>query len=149
MSGLSLAKEEPQMLSGEHGILLPPKIYLDTNHLINITKETERPAVYQERVDGHKAAYHHDIDALAGRHKKDFASAENLGWMKRFVRADRVVAALNPGFPVDELLARVDVTRCPAVNLFLEAHLQRVRAGHAVQDNDVETPLEAEEYSPT
>jgi len=100
--------------------------------------KTERPAVYQERVDGHKAAYHHDIDALAGRHKKDFTSAENLGWMKRFVRADRVVAALNPGLPVDELLARVDVMRCPAVNLFLEAHLQRVRAGHAVQDNDVD-----------
>jgi hypothetical protein len=100
--------------------------------------KTERPAVYQEREDGHAAAYYHDIDALAGRHKKDFSSAENLGWIKRFVRADRVVAALNPGLPVDELLARVDVTRCPAINLFLEAHLQRVRAGHIVQDNDVD-----------
>jgi hypothetical protein len=100
--------------------------------------KTERPAVYQERVDGHKAAYQHDVDALTRRHKKDFTSAENLGWMKRFVRADRVVAALNPGLPVDELLALVDVTRCPAVNLFLEAHLQRVKAGHAVQDNDVD-----------
>ncbi|MFN0017003.1 MAG: hypothetical protein ACKVP0_02020 [Pirellulaceae bacterium] len=100
--------------------------------------KTERPAVYEERVDGHKAAYYHDINALAGRHKKDFSSAENLGWIKRFVRADRVVAALNPGLPVDELLARVDVTRCPAINLFLEAHLQRVKAGHVVQDNDVD-----------
>lgn len=43
--------------------------------------KTERPAVYQERVDGHKAAYYRDIDTLAGRHKKDFASAENLGWV--------------------------------------------------------------------
>jgi hypothetical protein len=100
--------------------------------------KTERPAVYQERVDGHKAAYQHDLEALAGRHKKSLTSADDLGWMKRFVRADRVVAALNPDLPVDELLLQVDVTKCPAVNLFLKAHLARVRAQGAVYDNDVD-----------
>ena len=80
----------------------------------------------------------HDVDCLARRHSKDFTSADDLGWMKRFVRVDRVIAALNPDVPVDELLSRVDLTRCPAVNLFLSAHLARVRANQAVRDNDVD-----------
>ena len=100
--------------------------------------KTERPAMYQERVDGHKAAYQHDLEAIAGRHIKSLTSADHLGWMKRFVRVDRVVAAFNPDLPVDELLSRVNLTKCPAVNLFLKAHLARVKAGQAVRDNDVD-----------
>ena len=100
--------------------------------------KTERPAVYQERVDGHKAAYQHNLEALAGMRNKSLTLADHLGWMKRFVRVDRVVAALNPDLPVDELLSRVDLTRCPAVNLFLKAHLAQVRAQGEVYDNDVD-----------
>ena len=101
-------------------------------------RKTERPAIYQERVDGHKAAYQHDLEALSGRRNKSLTSADHLGWMKRFIRVDRVVAARNPGVSVDELLSRVDLTTCPAVNLFLSAHLARVKAGQAIRDNDVD-----------
>lgn len=100
--------------------------------------KTDRPAVYQERVDGHKAAYLHDVDALSGRKGKRLTSRDCLDWMKRFVRVDRVVTALNPPVPVDELLAKVDLSRCPAVSLFLNAHLARVKAVQAVRDNDVD-----------
>lgn len=100
--------------------------------------KTERPTVYQERVDGHKAAYQHDLEALAGKRNKSLTSADHLGWMKRFVRVDRVVAALNPDLAVDKLLSRVDLTKCPAVNLFLNAHLARVKAKPPVHENDVD-----------
>jgi predicted nucleic acid-binding protein len=100
--------------------------------------KTERPAVYQERVDGHKAAYQHDREGLAERHNKSLTSTDHLGWMKRFVRIDRIITALNPDLPVDELLSRVDFTKCPAVNLFLNAHMARVKAKHVVHDNDVD-----------
>lgn len=101
--------------------------------------KTERPAVYREREEGHTAAYSHDVATLARRRNKKFTSDEDLGWMKRFVRVDRVIAALNPNAPVDELLSRVDLKRCPAVNLFLSAKLARLRnAGQKVDDNDVD-----------
>jgi hypothetical protein len=100
--------------------------------------KTERPAVYRERVDGHKAAYQHDVRALAPSPGKTLGQLDPVGWMKRFVRIDRVVAALNPNVQVDELLAQVDIARCPAVNLFLKAHMHRVRAANAVKDNDVD-----------
>jgi hypothetical protein len=99
--------------------------------------KAEHPDEYRERVEGHKAAYKHDVDAIGGRPGKSLKRQEIVGWMKRFVRIDRVVAGLNPGAPIDELLANVDITRCPAVDLFLKAHMKRVRAAGAVKDNDV------------
>jgi hypothetical protein len=100
--------------------------------------KTERPGVYNERVEGHKAAYLYDLKALSARLAKSLNPVDKIDWMKRFVRVDRVIATLNPGIPVDELLARVDITRCPAVNLFLAAHLHRVKAGARARDNDVD-----------
>ncbi len=101
--------------------------------------KTERPEVYRERVEGYRAATSHDVDCLARRPRNVFTSAEDLDWMKRFVRVDRVIAALNPGVPVDELLSQVDLERCPAVNLYLNAQLARVRvANQKVRDSDVQ-----------
>lgn len=101
--------------------------------------KNERPAVYRERVEGHKAAYEHDLKSFAAaRHGARLPRPDVLGWMKRFVRVDRVVAALNPRIAVDELLGRVDLTRCPAVNLSWKTHMKRIRAGQSVDDNDTD-----------
>ncbi|NQT12412.1 MAG: hypothetical protein HQ582_06680 [Planctomycetes bacterium] len=100
--------------------------------------KTERPEVFRERVDGGRAAYVADVEALAKRSGRSFARSEIVAWMKRFVRVERVVAAFNPDVPVDELLSRVDLANCPAVNLFLKAHTERVRAGHKFDKNDVD-----------
>jgi predicted nucleic acid-binding protein len=101
--------------------------------------KTERPEVYRERVDGYRAATSHDVNCLAQRGRNDFTSAEELDWMKRFVRIDRVIAAYNPGIPIDELLSQVDLKRCPAVNQFLNAQLARARnENQTVCDNDVD-----------
>ena len=70
--------------------------------------KTQRPAVYRERVDGYRAAYHHDVHALDKRNRKSLTGSDVLGWMKGFVRVDRVVAAFNPDVAVDDLLSRVE-----------------------------------------
>lgn len=100
--------------------------------------KTQRPAVYRERVDGGRAAYVHDVHAIAKKSGKSLSNSDVLAWMKRFVRVDRVVAAFNPQVPVDRLLSQVDLAKCRAVNLFLKAHMERVKAGHKFDGNDVD-----------
>ncbi len=48
--------------------------------------KTQRPAVYRERVDGHRAAYLHDVHTLVKKYGKSLTTLDALGWMRASVR---------------------------------------------------------------
>ncbi len=98
----------------------------------------DRPHVVQERVDGHKDAFGRDLAAFGNRNRKPIQQRDVIKWMKRFLRVDRILNALNMAVDVDSLLTDVEIPRCPAVNLFLNAHEKRLRAADPPHDNDVD-----------
>lgn len=97
-----------------------------------------RPQVLQERVDGYGAALNQDMDTFAKRVSKAISARDVVEWLKHYLKADCIVADLNPNANVDALLAAVDIGRCPAAALFLKAREKRIRAGQAAKDNDAD-----------
>jgi hypothetical protein len=106
-----------------------------------VTSETvryrdRRPEMVKERVDGFKAMMMNDIARLPKIQKDRRGST--IEWMKHFLRADCVLAAFNSSLNSDELLREVDIKNCPAVHLWSEAWLKRLKAGYPPKDNDVD-----------
>ena len=98
----------------------------------------ERPHVFQERVDGYKDAFNRDLDTFGNRSSKPIQSRDFVEWMTRYLRVDRILTALNVDVDVDSLLGNVEISNCPAANLFFNAREKRVRAANAPADNDVD-----------
>ena len=98
----------------------------------------ERPHVVQERVDGYKDAFDRDLDTFGNRNSKSIQQRDIIEWMKRFLKVDRILNALNSEDDVDSLLSDVEIPRCPAVHLFLNAREKRLRAANAPHNNDVD-----------
>ena len=98
----------------------------------------ERPRVVQERVNGYIDAFDRDLDTFEKRKSKSIQQQDIIDWMKRFLKVDRILNALNSHVDVDDLLSNVDVSRCRAVNLFLKAREKRIRAAHPPHENDVD-----------
>ncbi len=92
--------------------------------------------VYQERVDGYRAALEQDIKHASLLSKG--MGAFVLDWLKRFLKIDKVLEAHKPGIDADSLLENIQLERCPAVELWFTAREKRVRAGHPPDDNDVD-----------
>jgi len=98
----------------------------------------KRSEIYQCRVGGHKFAYLDDLEIFSERKNKQVDWRDDVGWMKRFLRIDRILTALNPTVDVDPLLSEVKISKCPGASLYLSAYEQRIRADIAPEDNDVE-----------
>lgn len=98
----------------------------------------DRGQAFQERVNGYKAAFGQDLDALGMRKSKPIQKHEIIQWMKRFLKVDRVLNGLNTGVDVDGLLGKIEVERCPAVKLFLSAREKRIRAANLPDENEVD-----------
>lgn len=96
------------------------------------------PTVYRERVEGFHAAYAIDRAALNSRTVKKYSKQEVCEWMKRYLKIDRIVKARDARVVVDDLLERIDLSKCPAINLFMKARSKRVRNEPTAKDNDVE-----------
>lgn len=96
----------------------------------------ENPDTFRERVDGYNAALQQDISHadLLTKGVQPFL----VDWMKRYLRVDRVLTALNPGIDVDALLERLQLDCCPAVKLWFAAREKRIRAGHPPKENEVD-----------
>lgn len=96
----------------------------------------QKPDVYNERVEGYKAALSPGIEqAKRLKHVKK-KEVDAIEWMKRYLRIDVILSALNPDWDVDAVVRAVEVWRCPATDLFLKARDKRMRAGHPPDDNE-------------
>jgi hypothetical protein len=98
----------------------------------------KNPEIYQQRIEGFNAGLSEDIE----RKEECFADPQRYqkGWIKGFLKVDRILKAFNPqvGIDVDGLLDRIDVGRCPAVNLYWKVREKRMRSGNPPEDNDVD-----------
>lgn len=97
-----------------------------------------RPHVFQERVDGYSAALQQDLDTFGSRATKSIQARDIVEWMKHYLKADRIIADLNPSADADRLLAAVDISRCPGIDLFLKAREKRIRSGQPAKENDAD-----------
>ncbi len=140
-----LAKLVPNFLTTKDlqgvrgGTNLPEKLRLPTFRAI--VKETfnyrdKRRSTYDERVEGFKAAMSNDIKHLV-QIPKEMAELR-IQWMDRFLRLNPILTALNPNISPNDLLATVDVERCPAMRLWFLARYRRIKAGFPAKDNDVD-----------
>jgi len=100
-------------------------------------KEKNRKT-YQERIDGFKAGMTEDIE----RKDEYFKDRQDyqLGWMKGFLKIDKILKAFNAqvDIDVDNLLKTVNVATCPAVDLYWKVREKRMMSGNPPNDNDVD-----------
>ena len=101
----------------------------------------KNPELYQKRIDGFKAGMTEDIDRK-NEYFKD-REAYRLGWMKGFLKIDKILKAFNghTDIDVDDLLKNVDATACPAVDLYWKVREKRMMSGNPGNDNDVDDYL--------
>lgn len=98
--------------------------------------KSRRPNVYYERVAGYKDAFNREVASFRATRPK--GKPDVIGWMKRFLKIDRIISKFNTDANVDDLLSKLDLTRCPAIRLHLAALDKRIRAGGTPKDNDVD-----------
>ena len=70
------------------------------------------------------------------RKKKSPQPDDLIDWMKRYLKVDRILKTLNAAVDIDQLLWSVEFKRCPAIDLFIKAHDQRIRSGNDAHEND-------------
>ena len=95
----------------------------------------KNPQTYQERVDGFKAALSGDI-ARKNEYFKD-PLTHRKGWLKRHLKLDRILRAFNPGINVDAVFTKIDVSKCPAVDLYFKVWEKKINSGNPPKDSDV------------
>jgi hypothetical protein len=98
-------------------------------------KEKNRKT-YQERIDGFKAGMTEDIE----RKDEYFANRTRYqkGWIRGHLKIDRILRAFNAGIDVDDVLPKIDVKYCPAVDLYWKVREKRMMSGNPANDNDVD-----------
>jgi hypothetical protein len=89
--------------------------------------KTNSPNRYRERVLGHRAAFDNDSRELHNRKDRKFNKNDVATWLRKYLRVDRILSALNPGVDVDSVLSKVDISRCPGTHLFLKTREMRLR----------------------
>jgi hypothetical protein len=96
----------------------------------------KNPELSQERIDGFKAALSEDIK----RQNEYFANPQRYrkDWIKRYLKIDKILKAFNPEIDIDGILDKIDITKCPAVNLYWNVREKRMKSGIPPQDNDVD-----------
>ncbi len=94
------------------------------------------PETYQERIDGFKAALSGDIN----RQDEYFADTQpyRMDWMKRHLKIDKILKTLNPGIDIDGILKKIDMTKCPAVDLYWGVREKRMKSIVPPNNNDVD-----------
>jgi hypothetical protein len=99
----------------------------------------KNPKTYQERIGGFKASMTEDIK----RRDEFFANHTQYQkeWIKRHLKIDRILRAFNPGIDVDDVLPKIDVNYCQAVDLYWKVREKRMMSGNPANDNDVDDYL--------
>jgi hypothetical protein len=98
----------------------------------------KNPETYRGRVDKFKESLSEDIE----RKDEYFNNSQGyrLGWMKGFLKIDKILKAFNaqPDMDIDDLLKNVDVSACPAVDLYWKVREKRMISGNPPNNNDVD-----------
>ena len=94
------------------------------------------PETYQARVGGFINPLSEDI-ARQGEYFQD-RMRYRKDWIKRFLKVDRILRAFNPGIDIDAILERINISECPAVNLYWTVREKRMKSGNPPEDNDVD-----------
>jgi len=96
----------------------------------------KNPETFQKRIDGFRDSLSEDIEKRA-EYFSDCQSYQK-GWMKGFLKIDRILRAFNPLIDIDGVLDGIDATECSAVNLYWKVREKRMKSGNRPQDNDVD-----------
>mgnify|MGYP001614122725 CR=1 FL=1 len=92
--------------------------------------------IYQERRKGFGDSLSKDIES-----KEEYfnnSKRYRIDWLKRFLKIDMILRASNPGIDIDDILGKIDVSQCPAVNLCWAVREKRMKSAHPPQDSDVD-----------
>ena len=125
-----------------HGKLQPlskPKNIALRDWAESMRRMTRRePETLQARVDGWRESVAQTRPYFRTVAKDDIAAAAIVHWMKHANRLDAIIASAAPTVDVEQLLARVDIRRCPAAYAFIRAFWVYVRelGERAPNDND-------------
>lgn len=95
----------------------------------------KNPEPYQEIKNAFKASLSEDI-AQKVEYFNDPQGYRN-GWLKGYLKIDRILKAFNPQIDVDSTLDKIDATKCPSVMLYWTVREKRMKSGNPPQDNDV------------
>lgn len=99
-----------------------------SEHVIESFRLAERnPKLYQRRGSDFKYAFEQTKEQA----EKDFTHLPKhaiIDWMKRFLQIDKILKAAKCKTVVEELLNRVDITKCTAVNLYVKIWENLIRA---------------------
>jgi len=90
---------------------------------------------YQEIINAFKASLSEDI-AQKVEYFNDPQGYRN-GWLKGYLKIDRILKAFNPQIDVDSILDKIDATKCPAIDLYWKVREKRMKSGNPPKDNDV------------
>lgn len=126
-------------LVSEEGVALPDYIPFDSvREFVKSAHnfKQNKPDVYQERVEGHKSAVSKDLHTFGTRKDKTIQVHDRNDWIKRYLKVELICTSLNEDVDLDELLRKIDFSRCPAASLFLKSHEKRLKAGIEANDND-------------
>lgn len=96
----------------------------------------KNPETYQERKKAFNASLSEDIERKA-EYFNDPQLYRN-GWLKGYLKIDRILKTFNPQLDVDSILDKIDATKCPAIDLYWKVREKRMKSGNPPQDNDVD-----------
>jgi len=101
-----------------------------------LQRKISYPEDYQNRKDDFKIRFKYDI-----QHKDEYLSDRlryRKDWMKQFLKIDSILKAFNPIIDVDDVLEKINVTKCPAVTLLWNVHEKIMKCSKPPKDNDLD-----------
>jgi hypothetical protein len=98
-------------------------------------KQTNKK-IYQERIAGFIDSLSEDI----ARQDEYFSNPKQYrrDWIKRLLKIDKILKAVNPGIDVDAILEKIDIEDCPAITLYWTVREKRMKSSLPPNDNDVD-----------
>lgn len=135
------SKETQHSFAGliEAGITSIPIRSIQTLVKETLLWKQRHPETYGKRVTGFKEMMSEDTEGA--KEYFDNPRRFHIGWMRGFLKADKVLAAWNDTLDAGDavsILKDLDLQRCPSVWLYIKAHEHRIRARRVPSDNEVD-----------
>jgi len=121
----------------ESGVTQIPVVSVRQHVIGALLWKKRNPDTYKERVENFKEMLSEDIKGANGYFTDP--TRFHTAWLKGFLKADKVLVACNDGLTTEDaadILAHLDLERCPSVWLYIKAHEHRMRAGYPPTDNE-------------
>ena len=98
------------------------------------------PESVVDRVAGFNSTLIDDMTkAIPRLRDKDLVSISDIPrWLKRYLRIDKILSAMNPDCNIDDIVGRIEIERCPGLALWFKVREHRIRANYAPKDNDID-----------